>query len=250
MNGGRNEKIYKSQCLLYLQISFLTYIKTLTMKAVLSADLVGFTKLDPRRAHEVIGKLKAFIDEIEGQQIKSNVAYNFQIKRGDSIQGQINDVSRALEIGLLFKAAVTQMALGSQIRRRHPDIDIRLAIGLGEIEEANSGLVNEAFGEAYVNSGRTLDRMKKERRLFSIKTPVAEWDRELDTQCRLLEAVLSGWNIASAELIYWLIMGYTEIEIAKKLNISQSAVNQRKKRAGWSGIEAMNTRFKELTRNS
>jgi hypothetical protein len=220
------------------------------MKAVLSADLVGFTKLDPRRAHEVIGELKAFIDEIESQQIKSNVAFNFQIRRGDSIQGQINDVSRALEIGLLFKAAVTQMALGSQIRRRHPDIDIRLAIGLGEIEEADSGLVNEAFGEAYVNSGRTLDRMKKERRLFAIKTPVAEWDRELDTQCRLLEVVLSGWNIASAELTYWLLKGYTEMEIAEKLNISQSAVNQRKKKAGWSGIEAMNTRFKELTRNS
>ena len=220
------------------------------MKAVLSADLVGFTKLDPLRAHEVIGELKAFIVEIEGQQIKSNVAFNFQIRRGDSIQGQINDVSRALEIGLLFKAAVTQMALGSQIRRRHPDIDIRLAIGLGEIEEADSGLVNEAFGEAYVNSGRTLDRMKKERRLFAIKTPVAEWDRELDTQCRLLEVVLSGWNIASAELTYWLLKGYTEMEIAEKLNISQSAVNQRKKKAGWSGIEAMNTRFKELTRIS
>jgi hypothetical protein len=220
------------------------------MKAVLSADLVGFTKLDPLRAHEVIGELKSFISEIEGQQIKSNVAFNFQIRRGDSIQGQINDVTRAFEISLLLKSAVTQMALGSQIRRRHPDMDIRLAIGLGEIEEADSGLVNEAFGEAYVNSGRTLDRMKKERRLFAIKTPMPEWDRELDTQCRLLEVVLSGWNIASAEVTFWMLKGYTEMEIADKLNISQSAVNQRKKKAGWSGIEAMNTRFKELTRNS
>ena len=218
------------------------------MKAVISADIIGYTKLEPPRANDVLMGLRAFIDDIEGPQIQTNVDVNFKIKRGDAIQGIIYDGSDALRIAIMMKAAVTQIALGNNTKRRHPDIDIRLAIGLGNIENMRT-TIDESTGEAFTNSGRTLDNMKKEKRTFAIKTPIEEWDRELETEFKLLEEILSGWNITSAELVYWLLKDYNESEIAKKLNISQPAVNQRKKRAGWSGIEALLSRYKQLLQN-
>ena len=79
-----------------------------------------------------------------------------------------------------------------------------------------------------------------------MKSDNPKLDAELNVAFKLLDTILLSWNITSAELMYWLLMGMTEIEIAEKLKISQSAVNQRKKRAGWYGIEALLERYEIL----
>lgn len=216
------------------------------MKAVISADIIGYTKLEAQRAEDVLSGLREFIDDIEGPQIRTNVDVDFKIKRGDAIQGVVFNVSEALRLAIMLKAAVTQISLDKNSKKRHPDIDIRLAIGLGGAENIRTS-IDQSSGEAFTNSGRTLDSMKKEKRTFAIKTPIEEWNYELDTAFKLLEVILSSWNITSAELMYWLLKGFNESEIAEKLNISQSAVNQRKKRAGWSGIEALLKRYEQIT---
>jgi len=43
-----------------------------------------------------------------------------------------------------------------------------------------------------------------------------------------------------------LLLNYKEKEIQEKLKVSQSAVNQRKKTAGWNGIDALLKRFEKL----
>ena len=43
------------------------------MKAVISADIIGYTKLEPPRANDVLKGLKAFIDDTEGPQVQTNV---------------------------------------------------------------------------------------------------------------------------------------------------------------------------------
>lgn len=218
------------------------------MKAVIIADIIGYTRLDPQRAEEVLEGLRVFFDDIGKATIETNVVADFRIKRGDAVQGVLFDAGEALRVALLLKAAVMKIALTGNFKRRHPDIDIRLAIGLGEIEQVRQS-IDESSGEAFINSGRTLDQMKKEKRTFSIKTPRADWNAELETAFKLLEVILSGWNITSAELMYGLLKGYNESEIAEQLSISQSAVHQRKRRAGWSGIEALLDRFTLLVHN-
>ena len=215
------------------------------MKAAISADIVGYTTLENQRAEEVLKGLRKFIDDIEGPEIRTNVDIDFKIKRGDSIQGLILNASEALRIAIMLKAAVTQIAFDKNSKKRHPDINIRLALGLGDIENIRTS-IDQSSGEALTYSGRTLDLMKKEKRTFAIKTPIEEWNSELETAFKLLEVILASWNIASAELIYWLLKGFNEYEIAEKLKISQSAVNQRKKRAGWTGIEALINRYETM----
>ena len=120
-----------------------------------------------------------------------------------------------------------------------------MAIGLGTIANKRA-LVDESMGRAYSHSGRTLDEMKREKTIFTLKSDTIALDEELNVAFKLLDEILLSWNITSAELMYCLLMGMTEKEIANKLYISQSAVNQRKKRAGWYGIEALLHRYEKL----
>lgn len=217
----------------------------ISMKAAISADIIGYTQLSPPRADEVLSGLKQFFDQQNKLDSLTNLLPDFKIKRGDALQIILPNARDALRMAIMLKAWITQIALTDSNKRRHPDIGIRLAIGLGAIENPRNK-VDESSGEALIYSGRTLDKMKNEKRTFAIKTPITAWTKELETAFKLLEVILSGWNITSAELVYWLLQDLNETQIAEQLNISQPAVNQRKKRAGWSGIEALLDRYQEL----
>lgn len=214
------------------------------MEAVISADIIGYTKLNEEQQNVVLIEIKKLFDSIEG--MRDNLGPNFRIYRGDAIQVEIKNPKEALKIGLLLKAAVTQITFETNyFKRMRPVIDVRIAIGLGSINNRRE-LVDESMGTAYSHSGRTLDEMRKAKSIFTLKSDNPKLDAELNVAFKLLDTILLSWNITSAELMYWLLMGMTEIEIAEKLKISQSAVNQRKKRAGWYGIEALLERYEIL----
>lgn len=90
--------------------------------------------------------------------------------------------------------------------------------------------------------------MKKNKRTLAIKTGNDELDAELETAFKLLEVIMSGWGVTSAEVLYWTLLGLTENKIRDKIGKTQSAINQRKRTAGWSGIEPLLERFEELMR--
>ena len=214
------------------------------MIAVISADIIGYSSLEEKQANQVLKTLQDFFDKLEGT--RSNLGTDFRIKRGDAVQGEISNPIEALKFGLILKAAVAKITFETDDnKKKRPDIDIRIAIGLGEADVIRNK-VDESTGSAYINSGRTLDAMKKEKQLFAIKTNNTELNQELETEFKLLDSILTAWNITSAEFIYWTLFGLTETEISKKINTSQSAVNQRKKKAGWSGIEALLKRYEVL----
>ncbi|MDX1762483.1 MAG: helix-turn-helix domain-containing protein, partial [Christiangramia sp.] len=87
---------------------------------------------------------------------------------------------------------------------------------------------------------------KKENRKLKIKTPITEVNKEFDTSFFLFDTISDKWSTASAEVIYYLLKGFKETEIADELGISQSAVNQRKKAAGWDAIEALLDRYQSV----
>lgn len=217
------------------------HIKMTKMNAVVTADVIGSTKLSFEGEDLVI---KAIYDTFgANSNLRTNVdESSFTITRGDSIQIELEDVTKALQTALLLKAAINKITL---LGNRRPSFDARIAIGIGEVAGRRKN-VNESTGDAYTNSGRTLDSMKKNKRTFAIKTGIDELDAELETEFKLLEVIMSGWVITSAEVLYWTLMGLNENEISVKLNITQSAINQRKKTAGWSGIESLLERFEEL----
>jgi hypothetical protein len=211
------------------------------MNAVITADIVNYSKLSTKEEDKVINAIYETFER--DADIRTNVdESSFVITRGDNIQIELEKPEEALKAALLLKSAIKKINLKN---KNKPIIDVRIAIGIGEISSKREN-VNESTGDAYTFSGRTLDLMKKHKRTLAIKTNNISLNAEFETEFKLLEVILSGWTVNSAEVIYWTILGLNEQEISKKLKKTQPAINQRKKTAGWSGIEPLLKRFREL----
>ncbi|MDX9771377.1 MAG: hypothetical protein RBT19_13535 [Tenuifilaceae bacterium] len=216
------------------------------MKAVVTADIIDYTKLSSNDATRVIDTISSVFNNPKAlSSVRTNLNATFSIKRGDSIQVEIGVPEDALKVALLLKTAVNAVNLTPEKKRNKPMVDMRIAIGIGEIDAQRSD-VNISSGEAYEHSGRTLDTMKKSKRKILIKTHSEQWDNEINTELALLEEIMKGWKITSAEVLYLTLLGLREKDIEAELGITQSAVNQRKANAGWSGLEALINRFEEL----
>jgi len=212
------------------------------MNAVITADIIDYTKLTIEGEDMVLQAINRMINDQKST--RTNLKDNFTIRRGDSIQIELEQAEEALKVSLLLKTAVNKISL-NQNNKTKPSIDIRIAIGIGEIASKREQ-VGKSSGDAYTLSGRTLDKMKKQKRTFATQTQNKKLGEELEVAFKLLEVIMSKWNIASAEVLYWLLMGLGEIEISHELGISQAAINYRKKYCGWSGIEPLLKRYKEL----
>lgn len=213
------------------------------MIAVITADLVGSSLYSTSLMNRVINALKEEFLEIEEHY--SPEKQSFQIYRGDSFQGIISSAPESLRVALQLKSAVNRVNGGKSASRGSSKVcDLRLAIGIGEAGYEGDN-ISESNGQAFQFSGLTLDEMKNDIRKTRLKTPNEELNAEFEASLFLLDALMEKWSTASAEVIYYLLKGMKETEIAGELKISQSAVNQRKKAAGWDAVSALLKRFHE-----
>jgi len=212
------------------------------MNAVITADIIDSTKLTKENEDIVLQAIHQLVEDQKST--RTNLNSNLSIRRGDNIQIELEDAKEALKAALLLKTALNKITFIGDNKTK-PSIDVRIAIGTGAVHGHRDN-VNESTGEAYTNSGRTLDAMKKYKRTLAIKTGINKLDAELETEFKLLEVIMSGWKVTSAEVMYWTLQGLNEIEIGQNLGKTQSAINQRKKTAGWSGIEPLLERFQIL----
>jgi len=215
------------------------------MKAVITADIVDYTSLTANKESVLLNNIHNMFSQISS--IRTNIDNTLSIHRGDSIQGEISNPADGLRVALLLKTAVNKVLFDNN-KKRSLVMDIRVAIGIGNID-IERDTVNESSGEAYIFSGRTLDVMKKTKQTIAIKTNNEEWNAELETEFKLLEEIIKNWQISSAEVVYWALLGFDDTSIAKEIGVSRSAIVQRKKTAGWTGIKALITRFETLMQN-
>lgn len=114
------------------------------------------------------------------------------------------------------------------------NLDVRIAVGIGN-EVFTSEKITESNGSAYVNSGRLLNDLKAEGRTLAIKTPNDNIDHDLNILFKWISLDFDNWSAVSAEIIHLLVQDQTlnQEQAAQKLNISQSSVSQRLKRANY-----------------
>jgi predicted XRE-type DNA-binding protein len=146
----------------------------------------------------------------------------WQIYRGDSFQLEIEPAD-TLRVAILIKAAIKKI--------KKKKLDVRIAIGIGEVD-FRSSYVSESAGEAFVYSGQLLDELKKSKKNLGIKSPWPDFDKEMNMMFRLALIILNSWTRNSAEVAEMVFnqSNITQTEIAEKLNIAQSSVNERIKR--------------------
>ena len=199
------------------------------IRAVLTCDLVDSSKLNSEDRLTLINRIKNFAELLSDQKQTEYLVY-----RGDSLQGLLNDPSQALRHALYLKAYIKAYKIATS--KRSTEADIRISIGTGQIDFKGESLL-DSDGQAFHNSGRTLDSMKKKGRTLMLTTPDENINKEWDVMLSLLEEVVDQWTIPSAEIVWRLIKGMDDKHIQQKLEISQPAVSLRKKHAGWEAIQ-------------
>lgn len=191
--------------------------------AVITGDIVKSRKLGAER-EEVLDLLKETLKFLSNffkkKRIKENMGLFSGIFRGDSFQVVILGPIFALEIAIFLKARLSSKTIKGK------SIDIRIAIGIGEIESFNGKKVEESDGEAFRLSGNALDNIPKYRRL-SIKSNIEELNKQLEFISSSIDTITKRWSPEQAEAILLWLSGDTQTSISKKLGISQPAVNQR-----------------------
>lgn len=218
------------------------------MIAVITADLINSSNYSEELLSRILATLKK---EFEEMNILYDSELKFRIYRGDSFQGIIQIPEKSLEISLILKTAINAVRSkeNSGGKANVKEADLKMAIGIGSYEFKRPSIA-ESNGQAFQFSGRSLDDIKKESRTIVLKTPQENINAEFNASFLLLDTLMDKWSIASAEVIYYLLKGLKEQEIAEKLQITQSAVNQRKKAAGWEAVSVLLQRYQQVVSKS
>ncbi|MCM4157381.1 SatD family protein [Gramella sp. AN32] len=213
------------------------------MIAVISADFISSTAYSQELMQELLSRLKQEFSYIQNE---FSSRPDFKIYRGDSFQGIVKKPSESLRIALILKTAINKVSEEKSDKgTSKKTAEVRMGIGIGTYDFKRK-TISEANGQAFQFSGRTLDNLKAENRKTKLTTEDEAINKEFDASFYLLDTLTEKWSIASAEVVYYLLKGLKETEIADKLKISQPAVNQRKKAAGWDAIEKLLDRFEEV----
>ena len=184
------------------------------MRAIITGDIINSQETD---SENWLPKLK----ELLGKWGKTPT--DWEVYRGDEFQLKCSIDAvfwKALSIKLFFFYFL--------------NLDVRIAIGIGE-EQYSSERITESNGTAYVNSGRLLNEIKNEGKTFAIKTPNEGINADFNILFKWSSLDFDSWTVAVSEIVHLLMMdkNLTQDDLAKKLNISQSSVSQRIKRANF-----------------
>ncbi|GAB1453568.1 hypothetical protein MASR2M47_36240 [Draconibacterium sp.] len=195
--------------------------------AVITADVVDSSILSE-------AEKKFFQEKIEGYKEKE-IVLKPRFYRGDSFQLAVKPIA-ALLLALKFRIEIKQWKEKN---------DVRVSIGIGEISNWNDDVLL-AGGSAFERSGKNLDNLKETGLNMIIVTGNTELDDELETYCYMADEFIKNQTAVQASLVFQMMNGVPQIEIAKMLNISQPSVSKSLKAANWKLIERFLKRYERI----
>ena len=197
------------------------------MNAVITGDIINSQKKNPKLWQSAL-KLAIGTDFKNPQK--------WEIYRGDEFQYFLENAEEAFLIILRIKSQIKMIK----------NLDVRMSVGIGN-RDVKMDKVSTSNGSAFVNSGRTLDNLKKEKINLKINSGTKVFDDDLNLIFRWASETMDKWTPPVAETVFELLnnKNLTQEELAKKLNISQSSVSQRFKRANYDLIMETDQYFRK-----
>lgn len=174
-------------------------------------------------------------------QTQGETPEDWQIYRGDSFQLQVESKD-SLRVAIVIKSIIKKLD--------YKKLDVRLAIGIGK-RGYSEGYISESSGDAFVYSGTLLDELKKEKVHLGIRTPWNSVNKELNLMFKLALVIMNSWTGKTAEVSELLFSepGITQMDIADKLGIAQSTVNERIKRGSVHEIVELEQYYRHKFKN-
>lgn len=207
------------------------------MYATLSADVVDSTSLS---AEDII-RLKGYLDGFSPiMKMVCKEAWG-RVVRGDSMECVVPDMKKSLRIALLLKCyvrALDLMSASSLMKKK----GIRTVVGLGSlrINDEQNGIID---GEAIYNSGRELDKLSGNDAISLVMVSGELNVNGYAALCDVLGFVLDQATSKQCAVLQYLLLGQTQMQVAKCLGLEQPTVNQHANAAGWNAIQRALNRF-------
>lgn len=214
----------------------------LPLYAVITGDIRKSTGLAAADLVRLPDVLKEIFNELNRLLQKKGQWVKYSIFRGDSFQLLLNP-SFALHAALFVRAGL-RAAYPSTLASA---VDCRLGIAINSIENLHDN-ITESTGEAFTQSGRLLESLKKSF-LMAIQTPIPSITSELNTELALCDELVKRWTSSQARLVPFLLSDDLQTSIAQQTGISQAAVAKKIQIMGWQAIELLLMRYLELTSN-
>lgn len=188
------------------------------MTSIITGDIINSREREP---NDWLITLKNTL------RIFGNAPKNWEIFRGDSFQLEIKP-ENALESAVLIKANI----------KIYKNIDVRIAIGLGEKTYA-SERITESNGSAFIYSGECFETMKNNT--LAIKSEYEDFDTKINIMLELAQLTMNSWSATSSEIIKIALENpkLNQKQIAKLLGKSQSNISEGLKRAGFDEIQKL-----------
>ncbi|AOW20035.1 hypothetical protein [Urechidicola croceus] len=192
--------------------------------AVLTGDIIDSRKVEDIQL--LIEALKYIFKDIE---LHTSIDFKTEIYRGDSFQVVVTNPKDSLLLAILLRIGLKAKTIVNSKTSSIPidklwDARIAIGIGKGEIQSK----IIESNGEAFELSGLEFDKLKKEKSKLNISTIWEEENIPLNIIVKLIDITIDKWTKSTSEVAYmYLLKGYTQIQMAEELNISQPAVHKR-----------------------
>ena len=213
---------------------------TPALQAVLTGDIVGSSRFDPRDLKRVMQRIRQAGDEF-AKAYPRLVQGKVDVFSGDGWQLLLADWRKAIRAAVFMRAVVKADAALKA--------DTRVAIGVGSVDQATLNLkkISESTGAAFERSGRALKALKPPFRMTwnsdngtADPSPLAVPDtnhRLFRGSVYLLDETIAGWKPGQAQTIAAALLTDRQQTIAKNLRVSQAAVSQALTSAGWKHLE-------------
>ena len=163
---------------------------------------------------------------------------DWEIYRGDSFQLQHPTPEEILTVAISLKATMRKIG--------H---DVRMAVGIGDVTFGAANIL-ESNGSAFIHSGEKFELLKKEKQNLAVRSPWADFDKEINLLLRLGLTIMDKWTANDAEIIKIALQNpsMSQEQLGTLVGIKQNAVSGRLKRACFDEIVALNERLKEQLR--
>lgn len=201
--------------------------------AVLTGDIVKSTSLQQQDFEFVRSCLLDAVGQARNWK-RGLVKGKAEFFRGDAWQLLLAHPATVLRVSVFLRASL--LADGKA--------DTRISIGLGEVEAMSASRISLSTGQAFVESGRGLDRMTQYSKM-TIEVPkstgvFSDW---LPVVGALCDSLVSQWTQRQAEIICLAICPDepTQEEIAERLSppVSRQAVTKALDIANWHSVRSL-----------